>query len=481
MSATQPITRAAGVTAAERYLQQLCERSFLSLWSYSGVHRDQGRVGGKGDGKEVCDLIVVFENHVLLFSDKACDFPNTGNLDVDWSRWYRKAIKQSADQIRGAERWIKDFPNCLFLDPACTQPFPIDLPNPATAKFHRIVVAHGVAERCRKEFGGGSGSLIIAPGIEGDAHCVSAANGGMPFAIGQVDPTKGFVHVLDDASLAVVMRELDTITDFVAYLIKKENLIHDNRLVTAAGEDDLLAYYLGHLNADGEHDFVLPRNFNGIVIEEGYWQEFEHSPERMARIAADDISYMWDALIESFSGHMFAGTQYHATPNPGPRDGEKILRYLAREPRTRRRMLAGSLYEVVARTPTGDVRHLRVVPPSRRGDPYYAFLILAQPSYAPSYEEYRAVRGQLLYECCRTVKLHYPEAENIVGVATEPLWCEERSEDVVYFDARTFTAEDRKDAQRVANELGLLKKTQRFSSRVREYPVPLSPNPLAPL
>ena len=60
------IVRSEGVTASERYLGKLCRRSFLSLWSYPGVLRDQGRSNGKGDGKEVSDLLVVFENHILL-------------------------------------------------------------------------------------------------------------------------------------------------------------------------------------------------------------------------------------------------------------------------------------------------------------------------------------------------------------------------------------------------------------------------------
>lgn len=37
-----PIQRVEGVTPAERYLSYLCDRSFLSLWSYAGVYRDQG-------------------------------------------------------------------------------------------------------------------------------------------------------------------------------------------------------------------------------------------------------------------------------------------------------------------------------------------------------------------------------------------------------------------------------------------------------
>src|SRR5215211_3226287 len=89
-------------THAERYLKRLCDRSFLSLWSYPSIYRDQGNPGKKGAGKEVCDLLVVFENHVIIFSDKDCEFPGSGDLDLDWSRWFRRAITASAKQLWGA-------------------------------------------------------------------------------------------------------------------------------------------------------------------------------------------------------------------------------------------------------------------------------------------------------------------------------------------------------------------------------------------
>ena len=62
------IERALGTTPTERYLKKLCDHTFLSLWSYPGVYRDQ-YAGEGGDGKEVCDLLVVFENDVIVFSD----------------------------------------------------------------------------------------------------------------------------------------------------------------------------------------------------------------------------------------------------------------------------------------------------------------------------------------------------------------------------------------------------------------------------
>jgi hypothetical protein len=268
-----PIRRADGITAAERYLKRLSDRTFLSLWSYAGVYRDQGISGQNKQGKEVCDLLVVFDRHIIVFSDKDCAFPNSGNLELDWSRWFRRAVMKSAEQIWGAERWMRLHPNRLFLDRACTQPLPINLPKPAAAKFHRIVVAHGVSRRCQEELGG-SGTLMILPNIIEDKHWAPLKDGGTPFAIGQLAPDKGYVHVLDDTSLEVVLRTVDTITDFVSYLDKKEKFVGSGKLMAAAGEDDLLAFYLGHLNDKGEHDFVISPEYNGVWIDEGFWNDF---------------------------------------------------------------------------------------------------------------------------------------------------------------------------------------------------------------
>ena len=274
-----PLARSEGVTSSERYLQRLCERTFLRLWSYAGVYRDQGRSGGKGDGREVCDLLVVFGDHILLFSDKFCAYTDTGDPGVDWSRWYKKAVRKSADQLWGAEGHLLTYPDNLYVDRACTQRFPIPLPDRSRAIIHRIAVAHGAAEHCRAHFGGGSGSLMLNASVVGDAEL---------FTIGQVALAKGFVHVLDDTTLDIILDTLDTISDFVAYLTRKERFLTGARMIFAAGEEDLLAYYLRYTDDNGEHDFVAPDGtgrldeYDGVWIDEGHWEEFQRHPQRLA-------------------------------------------------------------------------------------------------------------------------------------------------------------------------------------------------------
>lgn len=141
----------------------------------------------------------------MIFSSKDIQFDESNANS--WSRWHKRAVLAGAKQVWGAERWIRAFPKRIFLDRACSQEFPYTLPSAADAVFHRIVVAHGASRPCTNQLGG-SGSLMLFP------HLGSSSK--MPFAIGDLDPSKGFVHVLDDTSLRILMSQCDTVTDFVA-------------------------------------------------------------------------------------------------------------------------------------------------------------------------------------------------------------------------------------------------------------------------
>lgn len=455
----QPIPRAKGVTATERYLNRLCNKSFLSLWSYASVYRNEhwGNPGSK-EGKELCDALVVFDNDIIIFSDKDCKFGDSGDLLVDWARWYRKAIKKSADQIFGAERCLKARLHGLFLDSACTIPFPIDLPYPSNARFHRIVVAHDGSRACKQQLGG-SGSLMIRSDISEDDHLAN------PFSVGRVD-SRGYVHVFDDTTLDIVLQTLDTITDFIAYLRKKEAFL-STRVVSAAGEEELLALYLEKLNRNGEHDFVVPAGYDALTFTEGLWESFVNNPQRKSQIEADRVSYMWDRLIETFAHHLLNGTQYFGTG--GISEQEIILRFMAREPRTRRRMLSNELKEKLLSTPSGQ-RGARGLLATKAGEPYYVFLLYPRDLDVDE-KDYREARRELLLAYCAVVRLRNPTALDIIGIATEPGDGSIRTEDAIYFDGRHWTRAEADHARQLQDELGILKDVKYHAGTEHEYPM----------
>jgi hypothetical protein len=205
-----------------------------------------------------------------------------------------------------------------------------------------------------------------------------------------------------------------------------------------------------------------------VYLPEGHWEEFQKAPERIAQINADKISYAWDELIEKFNFYAMRGEQHFVTSG-GIKDAEKVLRFMAREPRWKRRYLAQSIIEMLHTTPV-DKRRLRVLPPVDIGDPYFVFLLLPMLP-GNSYAQYRSERRYFLESCCAVAKLEYPEALDIVGIATNPGGnFGSRSEDAIYFDGRGWNAEMEANARLVQEELGILKNPRRVEEYMQEYP-----------
>lgn len=459
---TPAIVRAVGITSSERYLQKLCDASFLKFWSYAGLYRDQGKYGA-GDGKEVCDLVVVFGHHVLLFSDKDCAFPNTGNIELDWSRWRRRAIDKSAEQLRGSERWIREHPDRLFLDRACTVPFPLPLPKGDEAQFHRVAVARGATPRCAAHYRG-SPSLPI---WSCEAERAGAKKGKplLPFSITPMGDRGDVIHVFDEYSLDIVLKTLDTIGDFVHYLEKKEAFVTSSAFVHAAGEEELLAYYVQNWNEDFDLDFTLPE-VGGLgefgmpaatYLADGGWKELVDSENWQAWLAFQKPSYLWDSIVDSFAKYAFQGTLIALPPeNQGDLAfHERILRVLAAENRTRRRMLSVAFLQHLRRV-ANEPRSARLVAPHDDSEqPVYAFVSLAvEPG--ESHEDYRRRRHDILLQYCFSAKHHIPHGLDFVAIGVEPLYHEGHSHDIVLFDARNWTDDDAASARDLVENGGFL-------------------------
>jgi len=108
---------------------------------------------------------------------------------------------------------------------------------------------------------------------------------------------------------------------------------------------------------------------------------------------------------------------------------------------------------------------------SRVGDPYYVFLLVPRWQGIPE-KDYREGRHKSLAAYCQVAKLQYPDAQLIIGFATETGHRDDdsRSEDLVYLDASQWTPELDEEARALQKDLGLLTRTQQFSGKVKEYP-----------
>lgn len=467
---------AEGTTDSERALTRLAKKAFLSLWSYSNVFTDEGRSSEKGDGKELCDLLVVFGNDVLLFSDKDCEYHSHTDVKVAWPRWYKRAIEKSARQLAGAEKFAKAFPKRIFIDKQCQTPLPVPLPEAAVGRYFLIAVTRGAHLAARQFFGGGSsGSVILSSDIRGKKDYE------FPFHIGFPLESGRFVHVLDEMTVDLLLEELDTVPDLVAYLASKEAFLSKPGVsFWIPGEEEILARYMATMR-DGQHALPeIPGDATHVKFPEGDWEVYSKSAQRAAKREADKVSYLWDSIIEHHSNFIRAGTAITLSDQSPQRvEHERIVRAMAQQNRLERRQCGADLHYVLSRDePRGVFAriHMNGSPPKR------AFVFLAAKRQADmSYEEYRKSRMHYLTTYCNAIKGDMPTLQEAIGVSAEPFSEGESSFEFVYVDHSIPMSDEEKRVWRdMADEIEILRpKTQLFLCKdtAKEFPIPFDFGP----
>ena len=64
----------------EEVVFNLCHRSFLSLWTYANPLRNENK-------KELCDILAIYEPHILIFSVKNVTLRTHGDKNSALTRW----------------------------------------------------------------------------------------------------------------------------------------------------------------------------------------------------------------------------------------------------------------------------------------------------------------------------------------------------------------------------------------------------------
>jgi hypothetical protein len=398
----------APLTPSEQFAHSICTNSFLSLWCYNNPK-------GK-NGKELCDILVVCEPDIVIFSVKDIALHNPED-QIQEERWQRKAVDESVRQLYGAAKWLNKAACVIHADGSQG----IALPAIGTRRIHRVAIAFGSAGKCS-----------IRSGDFGEGH----------------------VHVFTEQTLVDVLTELDTISDFVHYLAAKEHFLTNcGGIVIEGTEADLLGVYI-----HGGRTF--PEKADFLMLGPAIWDEVRSKPEFKARKVADRESYSWDELIE-----MLAENEGHDDSEFGLsyRDREFVMRGMAREDRFCRRLLAKHLREFLLAAKAGMTRSRIMQSPSR-------FL------YVLAYfkkDEGRDVRLHELTSRCLIARNKVSDAADVVmGIG----FCEfdpavGSATDLVYMQIDTSNNEWRQKAQQLEDDFGYFRGRQLQRFHEEEFPV----------
>lgn len=393
---------------AEEFVSDICNKGFLSLWSFPNP------LGKKN--KELCDVLVVCDPYIIIFSVKHIQIKDSGNITLDKERWHKRAILDSVKQLYGAKRHIDSVDRLLQKDKISE----IILPIKSERKFFNIAVTIGR---------------------------------NLKFEIVQQDFGDGFVHVFDEKSVFSIIYELDTIEDFTEYLVKKEEFI-SNSFSAYLREENFLGYYLFNNRR-------LPEiGDKGFIFENDIWDKLQDDVLYKNKKDADGNSYLWDKIIEEFSN------TFHIAPYTNLKSRNELevaFRIMAKENRLSRRILSQSLIDVVQHPHTKGIFRVRIVFSESSKETAYLYLIGEQ--------ELREERKKTLeFRCFVASYLFRDRAKRIVGIATEPSVSNQVSFDFCYMEIEEWTAEGISLVKEIQEEYGYFTNSTYKTGSTKEYP-----------
>jgi len=453
------IVKSQGSTPTERLLADLCERSFLKLWSYPNPVKD--------DGDELCDLLAVFENQIFIFFDRESRQLDKSDKDplVYWKRWKKKVIDDQIRTAHGAERYIKSGRG-IFLDKALEVQFPIDIDYDKMI-VHKIIVAHGAKEACEK-FSDDNvyGSLAILYG---------QSNAQFPFPF-KIDIHKeNPVHVFDSYNLPIIFGELDTFFDFSSYLEAKIEAIKSLDALYYCGEEDLLAHYYLNFDKSKKKHFIgtSEKDINFVMIWEGEWKNFIELEIYKKKKSADKVSYLWDELIQRTCQNSLDGT---LRGNATLLKGQSAIHEMAKEPRFARRTLSELMIQAIRKFPESSqpiMRYLSFMP-SFYKEKGYVFLQLKVDKITDYENDYRPMRVAMLEIACGAAKNKFTHLEKVIGIAIDaPKFTRMNSEDFVLMDCSHWPDDLREHYEKENEKWGFFKSANLtlHEMKVTEFPV----------
>lgn len=469
----KPIQKEPSVNESERILASLTTNTFFSLWCYPSLFRSVGK------GKELTDLTIYFNNTLILFSDKGhVKFQEHKEIDLAWSRWYRAAVKESAKQLHGAESFVRNHPDKIFLNSKLEDSFPFDLTSP-DLKIHLVAVTRGIGDHAKRFFDsiklGSSGTLGYFYQVPEKTLLEK------PFLVGDVDQEKTFVHVLDESGIKLLLEELCTPTDFIRYLEVKEKAIRDKSFLSSAGEEETLAFYLQEDGGNGFGDISNPPENQGnfFSIPEWEWRHYRQTVAYALRHGHKQKARLWNEITARFSNAITDACVGEASNLPFLTHSNAV-QVLASENLYSSSFLASALFEKFGSVPKG-ARSARTVPSMSNPGRIYVFIFFPWDDDYTSYDEYRQERTACMRLYAYVARYKFQKSKEILILGADAKGREGGSETIFAIDASVpLTSEERVMAQKIMKTYQILDNVSEKRIKTSDTPKNLGRNDPCP-
>ncbi|HAW59150.1 MAG TPA: hypothetical protein DCX03_09105 [Bacteroidales bacterium] len=269
----------------EEFVNEIAYNSFLEYWCYPSPKDEYG------DKKEICDLLILFGDNLIIVSVKNYEFKDF------YSRYFRRTIDKAVKQIYGAERKLLNKERDIFVKHPKRE---IErFPKERVKNIYRVIVNLGVGVRF--------------------------------YPFNKATKDEKFITLLDKEAFQTIVRELDTIPDFIEYLRKREELFADKIVTILPGDEDdfpvdtakqffeyvkqnlnsnekqsilvsgtehdILAHYL--MNERSFPEYIHSKEYNVMFVQfDGNWSDYNQRKQVKAKRNLDKKSYFLDELVK---------------------------------------------------------------------------------------------------------------------------------------------------------------------------------------
>jgi hypothetical protein len=269
----------------EEFVNGIAFNSFIEHWCYPSPKDENG------DKKEICDLLILFGENLIIISVKNYEFKDF------YSRYFRKTIEKAVKQIYGAERKLLSSDKVILIKhpKRAIERFPKE----RIKNIHRVIVNLGEGVRF--------------------------------YPFNQETNDENFITILDKEAFKTIVQELDTIPDFLEYLKRREEFFADKAVTILPGDEydfpnetahqffeyaekqfiqngkrsilisgtehDILAHYLK--NERTFPDYIHSKEYNCMFVQlDGNWNDFNQRKQVKGKRELDKNSYFLDELVK---------------------------------------------------------------------------------------------------------------------------------------------------------------------------------------
>lgn len=476
------LTRQSGTNESEKLINEVSDQCFMRLWNYPSPYRPQGKKSTLSDGKEICDHLVVFEDDILIISDKngALTIENSEggisdtSIEIGWKRYYKNNIQGGLKQLDGAKRWILNYPNDIYLDTKCQHKIPSTVSISSKTKFHSILILGGMEEICHQITQ--TPHLMIEPILFNDDH-IDFSFGKSPFPkIGIFHDQNGdFVHVFTRTTFQFLLSELDTVADFISYLNEREKYL-PKADISFLSEPMMVSAYMQSFN-EGKHFIpATKKDWNELPYEA---KNFFQSHEYQIKKIDNEENQLWDELLKHFI-EIVENEEMEVPANSDQvNDFTKALKSMAILPRLQRRafskMVSEQYLKAKKEQEKGSSKLARLIlSPDHSNDSAIVHIFRSSKNCSDNeYQKYRKYRRNELSLYAQAVFQDYPQITKFFGLSREMPLDDGCSYEIIYVERGNIDFSNDTELREIREKLTILKQNNvEFSEHTEnEYPV----------